>query len=116
VSVRRARRARVKSSAVEIKDYYHKKARIKKRQVSLFSALAQRPGEDREVSSEPQKTKTQRELSSSSNVSLRQEGKKKKEKKHLKIERVKWTCDNSCAPKECLLVQVIIIIIINITV
>jgi hypothetical protein len=114
--VRRARRARVKSSAVEIKDYYHKKARIKKRQVSLFSALAhQRPGEDREVSSEPQKTKTQRELSSSSLVSLRQEGKKKKEKKHLKIERVKWTCDNSCAPKECLLVQVIIIII-NITV
>jgi len=115
VSVRRARRARVKSSAVEIKDYYHKKARIKKKQVSLFSALAQRPGEDREVSSEPQKTKTQRELSSSSCLS--QEG-KKKEKKHLKIERVKWTCDNSCAPKECLLVQVIIIIIIiiNITV
>jgi hypothetical protein len=74
--VRRARRARVKSSAVEIKDYYHKKARIKKRQVSLFSALAQRPGEDRVVSSEPQKTKTQQSLLLF--PSLSGEGKKKK--------------------------------------
>ena len=38
--------ARVKSSAVEIKDYYHKKARIKKIQVSLF-AHSLRGQEDR---------------------------------------------------------------------
>ena len=75
-------RARVKSSAVEIKDYYHKKSKDKKKDScqSLFAhALYKIHGPRRTagvVGATQKKTKTQRETALSPLLS---EGRKKKE-------------------------------------
>ena len=55
--MRRARRARVKSSADEIKDYYHKKARINEKDRCLFFSLSH---SGPQVWSGPQKTNSAR--------------------------------------------------------